>query len=108
MRDCLDCFLRLTGLLDSSPLAALLSNRSYHHSLAAIRLPSSRASARGHLKKTLVPQNLISIVATQPNATSVWLYLFSSNRIEFLLVLAESESRQQKVTYSLADSVVFE
>jgi hypothetical protein len=38
---------------------------------------------------------------------SVWPYLFSSNKIEILLILPENESHEQKVTYFLTDSVVF-
>jgi hypothetical protein len=38
----------------------------------------------------------IGIDALQSNVTSVWLYLFSSNRIEIFLVLPENESHQQK------------
>jgi hypothetical protein len=49
----------------------------------------------------------IGIIAVQPNATSGWRYLVSSNRIEIPLVRPENELHQQKVAYSLADSVVF-
>jgi hypothetical protein len=52
-------------------------------------------------------QNLIPVVAVQSNAPSVWQYLFSSNRIEVILVLPENEPHQQKITDSLADPVVF-
>jgi hypothetical protein len=51
-------------------------------------------------------QNLIDIVAAHPNATSVWLYLFSSNKIKILLVLPENESPQRKVACSHANSAV--
>jgi hypothetical protein len=50
---------------------------------------------------------LIGIIAVQPNAISVWQYLFASNRIEIISVPPENESHQQKVAYSLADSVGF-
>jgi hypothetical protein len=47
----------------------------------------------------------LSGIAVQPNATSVWLYIFSSNRIEIFLVLPENKLHQQKVADSLADWV---
>jgi hypothetical protein len=52
-------------------------------------------------------QNLIGNVAVQPNTTSVWLYLFSSNGIKILLALPENESGQKTPVYCLANSVVF-
>jgi hypothetical protein len=42
----------------------------------------------------MIEQNLIGVVAIQPNATSVWLYLFSLNRIKIVLVLPENEAYQ--------------
>jgi hypothetical protein len=61
----------------------------------------------GHHLDVVRRQNLIPIVAGQPNATSVWLYLLFSNRIETLLVLLENESHQSKGAGALADSVLF-
>jgi hypothetical protein len=64
---------------------------------------SIRQGARSKLQSE---QNLIGIVAVQPNATPIWLCLFSSNKIEILLILPENELHQQKVAFSLPDLAV--
>jgi hypothetical protein len=55
----------------------------------------------------LFGRNLIGLIEGRPNGISVWLYLFSWNRTEIVLVLPQNESHRQRAAYCLSDSVVF-
>jgi hypothetical protein len=68
----------LAGFPDSFQLVAMFSIWSSHYSLAAIPVAQQERACQE------ADQENFDLIKFEPNATFMWLYVFSSNRIEIL------------------------